>query len=153
MNEALTILAEGMQWWHWLVLAMLLVTIEIIAPVTWFLWIAGAALVMSLITLLSGSMEWTTQLVLFGILVVLSLVVANVWIKRRPTETDHPLLNKRGAQYIGRQFTLIEPIENGYGTVKVDDTRWRVTGPALPAGAIVTVSGQDGTTLMVVSAV
>lgn len=145
-------LLNGMQWWHWLVFAMLLVTIEIIAPVTWFLWVAVAALVMAPILLLAGPLEWTTQLVLFGILSVLSLVAGHYWIKRRPIKTDHPLLNKRGAQYVGRQFTLIEPIENGYGTVKVDDTRWRVTGPALPAGAVVTVSGQDGTTLKVDSA-
>jgi len=140
------------QWWHWLVLAMLLLTIEIIAPITWFLWVAVAALAMSLIVFLAGPMVWTTQLLLFGILGVASLVLAHFWIKSRPIKTDQPLLNKRGAQYVGRQFTLIEAIENGYGTVKVDDTRWRVSGPALVEGAKVIVTGLDGTTLQVKSA-
>jgi membrane protein implicated in regulation of membrane protease activity len=67
---------------------------------------------------------------------------------RRPA-SDHPVLNRRGEQYVGRQFTLEQPIVNGRGSVKVDDTVWRVAGPDLPAGARFTVRGADGATLLV----
>jgi hypothetical protein len=46
-------------------------------------------------------------------------------------------------------MTLDEPIVDGRGSVKLDDTRWRVSGPDLPAGAHVVVSGVDGSTLEV----
>ena len=67
----------------------------------------------------------------------------------RPAVTDQPTLNRRGEQYAGRLLTLVEPIDNGYGVVRVDDTRWRVRGPALPAGEVVRVIGTDGMTLLV----
>ena len=49
-------------------------------------------------------------------------------------------------------MTLIDPIVNGRGSVKIGDSIWRVTGPELPWGAQVTVIGADGTLLKVVPA-
>ena len=69
-----------------------------------------------------------------------------------PIETDRPLLNQRGAQYVGRQFHLDEPIVNGHGKIKVDDSIWKVHGPDCPEGARVTVTGVDGTVLVVAPA-
>ena len=44
---------------------------------------------------------------------------------------------------------LSEPIEQGSGRVKVDDSVWRVTGPDAPAGTKVRVTGGDGAVLTV----
>jgi membrane protein implicated in regulation of membrane protease activity len=142
-------LLNSLQWWHWLVLAMLLLLIEMLAPMYFFLWFSLAAGVMTLIVLIASNISWEAQLITFGILSVACLFAGRAWIKRRPIATDIPQLNRRGEQYIGRTFTLTEPIENGYGTVQVDDTRWRVHGPAAPAGHTVRVTGIDGTTLQV----
>jgi len=65
------------------------------------------------------------------------------------SESDEPLLNKRAQQYIGRVFTLDEPIVNGVGMVKVDDSSWRITGPDIDAGNKVKVIGEDGMSLKV----
>ena len=69
----------------------------------------------------------------------------------RPLETsgDQPLLNRKVEQMIGRTFVLHEPIEHGYGKIKVNDALWKVAGPELPAGAKVQVTGADGPTLKV----
>ena len=42
-----------------------------------------------------------------------------------------------------------EPIVNGHGQVRVDDTNWRVTGPDLPSGTRVKVVAADGAVLKV----
>jgi len=146
-----TLLSE-LQWWHWLVLAMLLFIIEITAPVTWFLWVGVAAAFMALIAYFMPHITWQMQLLLFGALGVASLFAGHQWFQRRPIQSDHPQLNRRGEQYVGRTFTLTEKIENGVGTVHVDDTRWRVNGPELAAGQIVRVIDIDGTTLLVEAA-
>ncbi len=55
-------------------------------------------------------------------------------------------------QYIGSELVLIEPIEQGSGKAKLGDGVWKVSGPELPAGARVRVTGVNGTILTVVSA-
>jgi len=77
------------------------------------------------------------------------VLVGRAWLRRRPIETDHPTLNRRGEQYVGRRFTLDEPIVNGVGKLRVDDTTWKIMGDDLPAGSQVTVTGVDGTVLVV----
>ena len=73
-------------------------------------------------------------------------------LRRHPTGTDHPLLNRRGEQYIGRVFTLDEAIVNGTGKLRIDDTIWKVNGDDLAAGTAVKVSAAKGVILQVVPA-
>jgi membrane protein implicated in regulation of membrane protease activity len=47
---------------------------------------------------------------------------------------------------------LAEPIVNGQGRVRIDDTNWRLTGPDLPAGTRVKVIGTDGGAVLKVAA-
>ena len=76
------------------------------------------------------------------------LVIGRRFFKRADPSAS-PLLNDRLAQFTGRSFTLAEPIVEGEGRLKIGDTIWRVTGPELPAGTKVTVTGADGTALVV----
>ena len=69
--------------------------------------------------------------------------------ERAPPVTDKPTLNRRGASYVGRHLTLLEPIRDVLGWAKVGDGRCRVAGPDLPAGSHVQVVGVDGATLRV----
>ena len=59
------------------------------------------------------------------------------------TANDRPRerLWARGVQMIGRTATLTEPISNSRGRIRLGDTLWRVSGPDLPAGAQVRVTG------------
>jgi inner membrane protein len=63
--------------------------------------------------------------------------------------TDQPFLNRRADALVGRIFTLERPIVDGAGTVRVDDSVWRITGRDLPAGRRVKVVGVQGTALHV----
>ena len=61
-------------------------------------------------------------------------------------------LNRRSDALVGRVFTLDKPIMDGSGTVRVDDTIWRVSGPDCPAGSKVKVVRADGASLTVEAA-
>ncbi|MGN7614617.1 NfeD family protein, partial [Magnetococcales bacterium HHB-1] len=41
-----------------------------------------------------------------------------------PPPTDHPNLNQRSAQYVGRKVRVCEAITLGRGKVRVDDSPW-----------------------------
>ena len=71
------------------------------------------------------------------------------WQTAYPAPSDQPNLNRRGAQYVGRRFDLVEPIARGRGRIKLGDSSWTVTGPDLPAGQTVEVIGADGAVLQV----
>jgi len=145
MNELLS----ELNYWHWWILAVVLVVLEMFAPGVIFLWIGIAAAIMGAITLLFTGMTWEIQLFIFSILSVVSVVAGKVFLKRNPIQTDQPRLNKRGMQYIGRVFTLQEAIINGQGKIKVDDTTWKIEGADCDAGSQVKVTAVDGVVLVV----
>jgi membrane protein implicated in regulation of membrane protease activity len=41
--------------------------------------------------------------------------------------------------YVGKHYVLDEPLRNGRGRVRIDDTYWIIEGPDQPKGAMVTV--------------
>lgn len=135
--------------WHWWVLALVLIGIEMVVPGFFLMWIGGAAAVTGLAALLIPGLPWEGQFLIFGVLAVASVVGARFYVKRNPIETTDATLNKRGAQYIGRTFSLEEAIVNGIGRVRVGDSVWRAEGPDLPAGDRVKVTGVSGAALKV----
>jgi len=135
--------------WHWWILALALIIIEMVAPGFFLMWIGAAAAVTGLVTMIAPSLPWEAQFVLFGVLAIASVVGARYYFKRNPIETTDSTLNKRGAQYIGRTFSLEEAIVNGTGKVRVGDSVWRAFGPDLPVGDRVKVTGVEGAALKV----
>jgi membrane protein implicated in regulation of membrane protease activity len=135
--------------WHWFLLAIALIVLEVLTPTAFFMWLAVAAGLVGLVLAVFSDLDWQIQLLLFALLSVLSLVVGRHFLKRHPIASDEPLLNKRGHQYIGRVFTLDQPIVNGVGKLRVDDTTWKIAGEDCPPGTRVTVTGVDGVVLLV----
>jgi len=120
--------------WHWWIFAVVLVTIEILAPSFFALWMAIAAFLTGLALLLVPQLGWEYQLILFAILSVLSIVMWRRYYLKNPIASDQPNLNRRGAQYIGRVVTLQAPIIDGVGKIKLDDSTWKVQGPDCAVG-------------------
>jgi hypothetical protein len=140
---------DQLVFWHWWILAGVLLILELTSPVYFFLWVGIAAAAVGLLLLVIPSLTIEMQLVLFG---VLSIVAVLAWRKYRETHlvvSDQPLLNQRGRQYTDRVFTLDHPIINGVGKVVVDDSTWRVKGPDLPSGKRVRVVDVDGVVFVV----
>ena len=139
---------EGIAYWHWWIAGLLFLILETFVPGAVFLWMGVAAAVVGLLALIVPALVWQAQFVIFGVLAIVALLA---WRRFRPTQTatDQPTLNRRGESYIGRQFTLSEPIVNGIGMLRVDDTQWRVSGGDAAAGTLVRVTAVDGATLRV----
>ncbi len=145
---------EDIVFWHWWIAGLTFVIFEMLIGGYFFLFIGVAAAVVGLSVLLVPAMAWPVQFVVWG---VLSMVLAVGWRfyrKRNPApESEEPLLNQRGAQYVGRHFTLAEPVVNGQGKIKVDDSTWKVTAEEdMEAGTKVLVTGADSTVLKVEAA-
>jgi membrane protein implicated in regulation of membrane protease activity len=134
-------------YWHWWVIGLGLLSLEMLLPTEFVLvWMGVSAIVTGLLAWLLP-LNWQIELVLFG---VLSIVSYFGYRKLRPTiDSDKPTLNRRGHSYVGRTFTLRDPIVNGIGKVHVDDSQWRVSGADAPAGSRVRVTAADGITLKV----
>lgn len=143
-------LVEQLEFWHWLILAAVLIGIEMLAPGAVFLWLGVSAGLVGLLVLAIPATPWEIQLLVFAALSVATAFGWRAYRKRYPApESDQPNLNQRGAQYIGRTFTLKEAIADGQGKLNVDDTVWKVVGSDQPEGSKVKVTGVNGTVLTV----
>ena len=141
-----------MSHWTWLILGLVLLIFELLAPAFFFLWLGVSAMVTAAILFLIPDMAWQMQFLIFSVLSVVSIYVSRkYWVNREP-KSELPNLNRRSSQYVGRVFTLTEPIENGVGKISVDDTRWQVRGPSLAKGVNVKVVEADGSILTVEAA-
>ena len=137
-------------YWHWWVLGVVLIILEIFSPAAFFLWMGISAGVVGLVLLLFPGISWEYQVLIFALFSVISIVAWRFVLKRHPTKTDLPRLNRRGEQYIDRTFTLKEPVVNGQGRIMVDDSTWKIHGEDCDAGVKVQVVGVEGVVLKVV---
>ncbi len=135
-------------YWNWWVLGVVLMVIEAIAPGFFFLWMGVAALLVGLVLSLLPELAWTWQVLLFALLSVGSIVAWRLRLRRHPTQTADPLLNRRAHQYVGRVFTLDAQVVNGHGKIRVDDSTWKVLVERdCPAGTRLRIVGVDGVML------
>ncbi|MES2751061.1 MAG: NfeD family protein [Pseudomonadota bacterium] len=134
--------------WNWLIVGVVLMGIETFAPGVFMLWLGLAALIVGLLTF-GIVWSWQAQIIAFAALSIAMVPLWRYYSGRNAKPTDKPFLNKRAEGLIGRVFTLEKPIVDGVGTVKIDDTIWRVSGPDAPAGSRVKIVHADGASLQV----
>ncbi|MEN9503456.1 MAG: hypothetical protein RI964_2741 [Pseudomonadota bacterium] len=136
---------DTMEFWHWLILGMLLMALEILAPAMILMWFGFGAVVAGVVLWLFPSLSLGGQILIFA---AVSLVSVFAWRQSRFREenvhSDTPELNNRLHSHIGKTFVLTEAIINGRGTIRVGDSAWRVTGNDAPSGTQVRVTGVDG---------
>jgi membrane protein implicated in regulation of membrane protease activity len=137
------------EFWHWWAFSALLLIVELLAPGMFFLWMAEAAALVGILLLFVPALAFEYQVIAFSVMSILSIAAFRKFLKKHPIETDQPLLNLRTAQYIGRLFTLEQPIVNGQGKIRVDDTTWKIRGEDCPAGTKVRVVDAEGVVLRV----
>ena len=135
--------------WNWLIFGFILMALELAAPGVFMFWLGLAALLVGLLSF-AFNPSWQAQLLMFA---VFSVAAVPLWrrfaLKSNAASLSNPFLNKRTDALVGREFTLEKPIVDGSGTVRIDDTIWRVAGPDAPAGSRVRVVRADGASLTV----
>ncbi len=138
--------------WNWLIFGLILMALELIAPGVFLFWLGLAALLVGLASFVFTP-SWQLQILMFA---VFATAAVPVWRRlarsNAAAETNSPFLNKRADALIGRVFTLEKPIVDGAGTVRIDDTVWRIAGPDAPAGSRVRIVQADGARLTVAAA-
>ncbi len=136
--------------WHWFALAVILGILDVVLGANFMLIACGlAALLAGMILWIIPNLTGEWQCLIFSFGIIISLIVWRKCPKKKLALSDTPYLNQRARQYLNRYFTLEEPITNGRGRVKVDDTIWRVEGEDLPAGTRIQVVDVDGIILKV----
>ena len=139
---------DAIVFWHWWVVGFALLIAEVLLPGTFCLWLGLSAFVTGMAAWAVPTLHWQTEVVIFA---VLSFVAVAAWFRFRPlakADVDNGL-NQRGRNYVGKVYQLVEPIQNGFGKARVEDSVWRVAGPELPSGSSVRVVAVDGATLRV----
>jgi membrane protein implicated in regulation of membrane protease activity len=134
--------------WNWFILAALLLLLEVLMPGVFMLWLGLSAILVGIIST-AITWSWQTQVIAFAIFAILALPAWRYFARRVEKPNDSPFLNRRAEGYVGRVFTLYKPIVDGVGTIRIDDTVWRVNGPDCPAGSRVKIARADGANLSV----
>ena len=144
---------EAMQFWHWIILAIVLIAGEALGAAGFLLGAVMAALEVALISYIWPDLTWQQQLSLFAVLALLCSVWFWYRFKSFSQTTDLPKLNNRAAQLIGREFALTQEMTGGQGKMQVGDTLWRVESEInLPIGTQVKVIGSREMVLLIVKA-
>jgi inner membrane protein len=138
--------------WNWLIFGFILMALELLAPGVFLFWLGLAALLVGLLSFVINP-SWQTQLLMFAVFAVAAVPLWRRFaFSSRSASASNPFLNKRTDALVGREFTLEKPIVGGSGTVRIDDTIWRVAGPDAPAGSRVKIVSADGASLTVAAA-
>jgi hypothetical protein len=135
--------------WTWIVAGLILLALEVVLPGTFFLWFGVSAIIVGIAALIFPALAWQAELIGFVVLAVVLVIVGRRYYsgglgRIRPTG-----LNERAQNLVDRETVLGEPIVDGRGRIRVDDTVWRITGPDMPSGSRVNVVGADGSVLRV----
>lgn len=137
--------------WTWWIIGLLFLGLEILVPGVFLLWSGLAAIVVGAISLALWGTEfwgWQLQLLVFAVLAI-AFALAGRRISSANAESDQPMLNRRIEGLVGRTATLEEPISEGKGRIRLDDTTWIVQGPDMPAGARVRITAAQASGLSV----
>ncbi len=135
----------NMEFWHWLIIGVAFLVLEIFAPGAIFMWFGFSGLLTGTILWLFPEMSMGLQFLLFAVAAVLSILLWKLIRQRSPApQSPDPELNNRLIVFIGQEHVLQTPITNGRGRMHLGDGTWTILGPNLPAGSQVRITGVKG---------
>jgi membrane protein implicated in regulation of membrane protease activity len=134
--------------WIWAIGGLVLLIAEIVAPGFFLVFIGVAAIATGLFTLLFD-LSLAPQFVLFVIYTALAVMVG----KRYYAEPDHAdqsfKLNDPSLRLMGKTVTVVDPVDDHGGRVRVGDGEWSARGGPAATGERVRVIAVEGNCLMV----
>ena len=149
--EMSSLLNEPIQFWYWLILGVIFLGLEILAPGAILMWFGAGAIVTGLIMWVLPDLAIGWQLLIFAVVSGFSVLAwrNSRFFSEENTPPPDPTLNNRLQSYIGKEYSLTEAITNGRGSMRVVDSNWRVQGKDMPEGTRVKVVGVEGITFLV----
>ena len=134
--------------WLWLIGGVVLLIAEIIAPGFFLVFIGAAAMAAGVFTLLFD-LDVPAQLALFALYSIIAVLIGRRVYARNNGLSDDPYLNDRSARMVGKLVTVVEPVDDHGGRVRVGDSEWSARGGPASAGERVRITGVDGNCLNV----
>ena len=133
--------------WIWIIAGLILLGLELLAPGVFLVWFGIAALITGVFAFLTD-FGWQVDVIVFVVLAVIAVVIGRRYFSGSG-QSEQPLLNQRAVRHVGTTHVLADPIVDGQGRIRIDDTNWRIEGPDLPSGARVRVTAANGAVLTV----
>ncbi len=134
--------------WHWLILAAVLVGAEMLVPGYFLIWIGVAAGLTGILSL-ALPIGWPLQVIIFVLLSTGAVLLARRYVQKNPVMSEDDKLNRRADRLVGNLVTVVEPIINGQGKVKVADSPWIAKGPDAAIGSQMRIIKVEGSWLVV----
>jgi membrane protein implicated in regulation of membrane protease activity len=133
--------------WLWIIAGLILLGLELLAPGVFLVWFGIAALITGAFAFLTD-FGWQVDILVFVVLAIVAVVVGRKYFSGSG-QSEQPLLNQRAVRHVGSIHVLADPIVDGQGRIRIDDTNWRIAGSDLPSGTRVRVTAADGAVLTV----
>ena len=134
--------------WIWAIVGLLLLIAEIVAPGFFLVFLGVAAIATGLFTLLFD-LGLGPQLALFVVYTALAVMLGKRWYGEPDIHDQSTKLNEPAKRLVGKTVTVVEPVDDHGGRVRVGDGEWSARGGPAAAGERVTVTGVDGNCLTV----
>ena len=134
--------------WLWAIGGLILLIAEVVAPGFFLVFLGVAAVATGLFTLLFD-LGIAPQLALFVIYTALALLIGKRWYAEPDTSDQALSLNDPARRLIGRTATVVEPIDDHGGRVRLGDSEWTARGGPAPAGTRVEIISVEGNCLRV----
>ena len=139
-----------LQTWHWIVLALVLLSFEALGMGGFMIGSAVSAVAIATVIWLNPEMSWPTQVILFGAGSLLFTYAYWRFFKKINDQTDAPELNNRALTLVGLTITLEHDIPVGLSRLQIGDTRWEVdASQEVSRGAKIVIKGAQGMRLQV----
>lgn len=134
--------------WLWLIGGVLLLIAEVIAPGFFLVFIGAAAIAAGLFTVLFD-LGTGAQLALFALYAVLAVLAGRRFYANAASSHSNVHLNDPAQRLVGKVVTVVTPVDEHSGRVRVGDGEWSARGGPAAVGERVRVTGVDGNCLKV----
>jgi inner membrane protein len=134
--------------WLWAIAGLVLLIAEVIAPGFFLVFLGVAAIATGLFTLLFD-LSLAPQLALFVIYTALAVMIGKRWYAEPNTSDQALSLNDPARRLVGRVATVVEPIDEHGGRVRLGDSEWTARGGPAATGDRVEIIAVEGNCLQV----
>ncbi len=138
------------EFWHWWILACVLLVLEMLVPGIIFLWLAIAAAISGIVLLAVPSISPELQLIGFGVLSVISVLAGRRVLRPGRSGTSDEDVSSASSSLVGKTAILTEKTVNGQTRQSVYGSSWLLVAERdLPKGQKVRVSAVSGSKLLI----
>lgn len=124
-------LLHSLDYYHWLLLGVMLMVVELLLGGGFLVWLGFAAFITGVLVLVLPWIDivlaWQWQLVMF---IALSVLAVGCWWKY--FHWLHP--DEQANRLLGTEICLQKSMKHGEGHLEINGIDWPISGPDLPAG-------------------